>query len=71
MRHISGDGSSVEENVAPHNLSEVQQLRFVEFQDENYKGDEDKQIFSEDSEPNQEESFGPPLLDDMDSEDDN
>ena len=46
-------------------------MRLLEFQDENYDGDEDKPILSEESEPKQEESFGPPLLDDMDLEDEN
>ena len=36
LRHVSDDESADEENVVPHNVSEVQQLRYVEFYDKNY-----------------------------------
>ena len=39
-RHVPNDESADEENVVPHNVSEVQQLRYVEFQGKNFDDSE-------------------------------
>ena len=71
LRHVYDGESSNEDYYSPHNVSEVYQSRYLEFQDEVYDGEEDKPLILEDSELELEKCIALPLLDDMDSEDEN